>query len=112
MNRISNISKSQLLKLQKKYKTDDAIGGVFGITRQAVHQLRVKYGVLPVAGKYESRNQELTRLYLNGIQCAQLARKYRLSISQVFRILRVTKPVLPSSEVPVIRKRPRKPVRG
>ena len=34
------ITKSQLIKLQKKFKTDAAIGEQFGITRQAIHQLR------------------------------------------------------------------------
>ena len=44
---MARISKAQLLKLQKKFKTDAAIGEQFGITRQAVHQLRKSMGLNP-----------------------------------------------------------------
>ena len=38
---MAKINKSQLIKLQGKYVTDDAIGKLYGISRQAVHRLRI-----------------------------------------------------------------------
>ena len=39
-------SKSELIKLQKKLKTDAEIGKKFGMTRQAVHTMRKFSGIL------------------------------------------------------------------
>lgn len=39
---MSKISKQELIKLQITLVTDEAIGEKFGITRQAVHQMRKK----------------------------------------------------------------------
>jgi len=84
---MARISKSQLEKLQKKYKTDAAIGELFGITRQAVHQLRTKYGIDPVAQKHAARNQEIVTLFKNGTSGTKIADKYKLSVSQTYRII-------------------------
>ena len=84
---MAKISKSQLQKLQKKYQTDDAIGKLFGITRQAVHQLRNKYGIAPILDKHKERNAELCKLYKKGMPGTKLAKKYKLSISQTYRII-------------------------
>ncbi len=43
-------SKKELLKLQKKFKTDAAIGKNFGITRQYVQILRKRYDIPPIPG--------------------------------------------------------------
>lgn len=83
----TRISKSQLLKLQKKYHTDDAIGQLFGISRQAVHYLRKKYGIAPVDNKCEKRNQELMEEYNRGVAGTKLAKKYNLSVTQIYRII-------------------------
>jgi hypothetical protein len=85
---MARISKQQLIKLQAKYKTDDAIGRLFGITKQAVHQLRNKYGIMPVADKHEDRNREITKAYTAGMAGTKLAKKFKLSISQAYRIIR------------------------
>lgn len=85
---MARISKNQLLKLQKKYKTDESIGKIFGITRQAVHQLRVKYGVDPVADKHGERDGEVLKLYKSGIPGTRIAKRMRLSVSQTYRIIR------------------------
>jgi hypothetical protein len=87
---MARISKSQLEKLQKKYKTDDAIGELFGITRQAVHQLRAKYGIAAIRDKHAARNQELVTLFKNGTPGTRLANKYKLSVSQTYRIINET----------------------
>jgi Mn-containing catalase len=85
---MARISKQQLIKLQAKYKTDDAIGNLFGITRQAVHQLRNKYGICPLEDKHCERNQEITKAYKAGMPGTKLAKKFRMSVSQVYRIIR------------------------
>lgn len=41
-------SKEELIKLQKRFKTDKAIGAKFGITGQAVHLMRKSYGISPI----------------------------------------------------------------
>jgi DNA invertase Pin-like site-specific DNA recombinase len=88
---MARISRSQLEKLQKKYKTDEAIGKLFGISRQAVHQLRDKYGINPVRDKHRERNEEVRRLYGLGVSGISLAKKLRLSISQTYRIIGLPK---------------------
>lgn len=42
---MSNISKQELIQLQKTLGRDVAIGKKFGVTRQAVYQMRKKYGI-------------------------------------------------------------------
>jgi len=84
---MARISKGQLEKLQKKYKTDEAIGTLFGISRQAVHQLRNKYGIAPVRDKHAQRNAEMLREYARGVSGIKLARKFKLSTSQAYRII-------------------------
>jgi len=84
---MARISKGQLEKLQKKYKTDEAIGKLFRISRQAVHQLRIKYGIDPVGNKNAPRDQEIVRDYTQGASGIKLAQKYKLSISQTYRII-------------------------
>lgn len=89
--RMARISKGQLEKLQKKYRTDEAVGKLFGISRQAVHQLREKYGMGPVPDRHRARNDEVKKLYAGGISGIKLARKFRLSISQTYRIIGLPK---------------------
>ncbi len=43
-------SESELIKLQKKFKTDSEIGKTCGITRQAIHIMRKFYGIPPIPG--------------------------------------------------------------
>jgi predicted DNA-binding protein YlxM (UPF0122 family) len=83
---MARISKSQLIKLQKRYKTDDSIAALFGITRQAVHQLRKRYEVAPVTGKNDERDRLIARYYRDGMSGERLARQFALSLSQVYRI--------------------------
>jgi DNA invertase Pin-like site-specific DNA recombinase len=84
---MARISKGQLEKLQKKYKTDEAIGNLFGISRQAVHQLRTKYDIAAVKDKHAERNQDIVRQYQHGTSGTKLAKKFKLSISQAYRII-------------------------
>ncbi len=89
---MARIGNQQLIKLQAKYKTDDAIGNLFGITRQAVHQLRIKYGIGAVEDKHAERNREIVRAYKSGMPGTKLARRFKLSVSQAYRIIRGEEP--------------------
>jgi DNA invertase Pin-like site-specific DNA recombinase len=82
------ISKSELVKLQKTAKTDEAIGKKFGISRQAVHQLRVKYGIKANTAKNAERNDKISRLYKSGKTGIVIAKILGMSVSQVYRIIR------------------------
>jgi hypothetical protein len=84
---MARISKAQLIKLQKKLTTDAAIGEQFGITRQAVHQLRKKYGIDSSLADNPERNAEIVAMYKGGASGTALAKKYKLSISQTYRII-------------------------
>ena len=85
--RMAKISKSEMARLQKILKTDAAIGKKFGITRQAVHQLRRKYGIESNTAKNVERNKKILSLNKGGKTGTQIAQKYGLSISQTYRII-------------------------
>ena len=85
---MAGIAKEQLVKLQKKYKTDEAIGETHGVTRQAIHQLRVKYGIKPLSDKHKERDADVLRMYKNGTVGTAIARKFGLSVSQTYRIIK------------------------
>jgi Mor family transcriptional regulator len=88
---MATITKAQLEKLQKKLVTDAAIGAQFGITRQAVHQLRKKFGLESSLRDNPQRNQEIIKGYESGESGTALAKKYKLSISQTYRIINENK---------------------
>ncbi len=81
------ISKQALVALQKTLKTDAAIGAKYGITRQAVHQLRKKYGLDYNRNKNTIRNKEIAALFNKGVSGTRVAQKLKLSASQIYRIL-------------------------
>jgi len=84
---MAKISKQQLIKLQKTLKTDAAIGSEFGITRQAVHQLRRKYGIEANRAKNIERNKKILAAYKKGKSGLDIAKDIGLSVSQVYRII-------------------------
>jgi Mor family transcriptional regulator len=88
---MATITKAQLEKLQKKLVTDAAIGAQFGITRQAVHQLRKKFGLESSLRDNPQRNHEIVKAYESGQSGTALAKKYKLSISQTYRIINENK---------------------
>lgn len=87
---MARISKAQLVKLQKKFKTDAAIGEQFGITRQAVHQLRKKFELESSLIDNPERNAEIIAAYQKGASGTTIAKKFDLSISQTYRIINGT----------------------
>jgi hypothetical protein len=84
---MARITKSQLIQLQKKLKRDAAIGEKFGITRQAVHQLRKKYGIGSVIESNPARNKDIVGQYNGGKSVSAIAKKNDLSISYTYRII-------------------------
>jgi Mor family transcriptional regulator len=85
---MARISKSELIKLQKKYVTDEAIGKKVGITRQAIHQLRGKYGIKSSISDNPKRNAKIIAAYKKGIVGPAIAKKFGLSVSQTYNVLR------------------------
>jgi DNA invertase Pin-like site-specific DNA recombinase len=81
------LNKNQLIALQKKLGTDEAIGKKFRVTRQAIHQLRKKYGIASNYAKNPKRNANIVALYKKGTAGTALAQKFGLSVSQAYRII-------------------------
>jgi DNA invertase Pin-like site-specific DNA recombinase len=81
------VSKTELIKLQKQLGTDDAIGKKFKVTRQAIHQLRKKYGIPSSYAGNPERNGKIISLYKKGSSGTDIAKKLDLSVSQVYRII-------------------------
>ena len=90
---MARISKAQLVKLQTKLTTDAKIGELFGITRQAVHQLRKKYGIDSSIADNPERNEKIVKLYLAGTSGTALAKKFDLSVSQTYRVINEAKAI-------------------
>lgn len=88
---MAKITKAQLAKLQKKHKTDAAIGELFGITRQAVHQMRKKYGIDSSIVDNPQRNADIVKAYDSGASGTALSKKFDLSVSQTYRIINEAK---------------------
>jgi hypothetical protein len=87
---MATISKAELIRLQKKFKTDARIGEEFGITRQAIHQLRKKYGIESRTAGNTERNKEIVESRDAGQSVESLAKKFSLSIPQTYRIIKET----------------------
>jgi Mor family transcriptional regulator len=81
------VSKSDLIKLQKTLVTDEAIGKKFKVTRQAIHQLRKKYGIASSYVGNPERNEKVISLYKKGTSGVDIAKKFDLSVSQTYRII-------------------------
>jgi DNA invertase Pin-like site-specific DNA recombinase len=88
---MARINKGQLIKLQRKYCTDAKIGDLYGITRQAVHQLRKKYGIDSSIADNPERNAKIVKLYKAGTSGTALAKKFDLSVSQTYRVINEAK---------------------
>jgi len=85
---MARVSKQEILVLQKKFSTDAGIGKQFGISRQAIHQLRIKYGIKPNTAKNKERNQKIAALYKNGKTGIEIGKTLDMSVSQVYRIIK------------------------
>jgi Mor family transcriptional regulator len=81
------ITKARFIQLQKKLKTDAAIARKFNITRQAIYQIREKYGIKSSVADNPERNAKIISLYKKGSTGTELAKKFELSSGHVYKIL-------------------------
>lgn len=88
---MARVTKAQLIKLQKKYKTDEKIAKHLGITRQAVHQTRNWYGIPSNLAENPERNEKIIKAYNSGLSGVKIAKKIGLSFSQTYRIINESK---------------------
>lgn len=95
----AKITKQELIKLQKSLVTDEAIGKKFHITRQAVHQMRKKYGIESNYADNPKRNAAIVAAFKKGMAGMDIAEKNGLSVSQTYRII---------NEVGALKKKPAK----
>lgn len=85
---LSGLTIQEFSALQKQLKTDQAIGDLFGVTRQAVHQMRKKLDIESSIANNPDRDRLIKVDFNSGISAADLTRKYNMSISQIYRILK------------------------
>ncbi|HUI91979.1 MAG TPA: helix-turn-helix domain-containing protein [Chitinivibrionales bacterium] len=84
---MAKLSKVEVIHLQKKYGTDEAIGKKLGITRQAVEQWRKKYGIDSRWARNPDRNKKMVALYKAGRSGTEIAAKFGMSVSQTYRLI-------------------------
>lgn len=87
------IDKATLKKLKKKLGSDTLIGKKFGITRQAVHQLRVKYGIAAPTTDTRKRDKAILKAYKKFGHGPTVAQKFGLSEPRVYAIIRKARKV-------------------
>jgi DNA invertase Pin-like site-specific DNA recombinase len=88
-------TQKQLLSLQKKFKTDNAIGMQYGVTGSTVLRWRKKYGIKSLREFRETRNYQIKKLFKAGLSAVELAVKFKLSTSTVQRVTRGYKHIQP-----------------
>ena len=83
----TKITKTLLLRLQKKFKTDRIIGEFLGgVTRQYVKQCRDYFGI-GTSRKYDEVAAFVKKEYKKGKHVKQIAKKLNLSVSQIYRYI-------------------------
>jgi DNA-directed RNA polymerase specialized sigma subunit len=83
--RMAIANKTELSKLLKKLGTDETVAKKFKVTRQAIHQLRNKYGIESRWAKNPERNKKIIAMYKAGKTGTEIAGKLGLSVSQTYR---------------------------
>lgn len=83
-------AKRAFKEIQHQLITDEAIGEMYGITRQAVYASRKRLGI-PASDKYTKRNAMIIAKYVRGVSVVHIAQSEGISISQVYRIVRKNK---------------------
>jgi len=81
-------NKTEMLSLQKKFGADQEIGDHFSVSRQAIHQLRNKFGVPAISDLNKERNLTIKKMRKSGRSAESISNRYGLSISQVYRIFK------------------------
>jgi DNA-directed RNA polymerase specialized sigma subunit len=88
MPKKTTVTKFQLTSLQSEHGSDAEIGKVLKISRQAVHQLRKKYGIESTRSDQELRNNDIMSAYEKGKTGIEIGSKLDISASQVYRIIK------------------------
>ncbi len=83
-------SRAELIRLRKKFKTDAAIGRKFHISRQYVYRMRKGYAIPSGLADTGGRNKKIIALYKKGVFGRAIAKKFGLSYSMIYRIIRNT----------------------
>jgi len=86
--RINEITKDDLIVLQKDLKKDQEIAKQLKCTRQYVHHLRNNLGIPSPRKKLKSRNQKILELHKSRISGISIAKKFNLSINHVYKIIK------------------------
>ena len=84
---MARVSRGELIRLQKLHGSDDAIAELFGISRQAVYQWRMRCGIPSRLQDIRKRNREIARLYREGRPVDRIAARYKLAEHSVYRIV-------------------------
>lgn len=84
---MASMSREQLLQLQKKYGSDQSIATRVGVTRQAIYKLRKQYEISAIQDHHDRRNREIVHLHEAGIAPMKLAVRFKLSLTQIYRII-------------------------
>lgn len=84
---MAGLTKKKLQTYVNKGMTDCMIGEMFGVTRQAVHQLRKRMGIASRTEVNEKRNAKMSAAYNRGWTVRRISEKFDVSISQTYRIL-------------------------
>jgi hypothetical protein len=87
---LSGITKSKFNKLRKSIGSDKGIGRKYGVTRQAIYNLRVRLNIPPTRtpDSLEKRNIKICADFKKGIPVLVLAKKYKLTVVYVYFLRR------------------------
>ena len=86
--RINEITKEDLIVLQKDLKKDQEIAKQLNCTRQYVHHLRNNLGVPSPRKKIKSRNQRILEFHKSRMSGMSIAKKFNLSINHIYKIIK------------------------
>lgn len=86
-NKKLKLTRKELAQFVTSGWTDTRIGLRYGVSRQAVAQMRWKCQIPSNLKKLEKRNREIIALYESGTTGPGIQKIYKLSLSQIYRIL-------------------------
>jgi len=85
---LKKLDKEFIVEKLKENWTDEAIGHLFGISRQAVSQFRKRWDIKTINNRCFERNREILRLREAGTSIKAIANKFDRSVFQIYRIIR------------------------
>ena len=91
MDKLSKLSRNDFLTLRKTFKSDAKLAEKLSCTRQYIARLRKKFGIPNTRSNIQERNEEILMSYKSMDSGIDIAKKFRLSISQIYKIIRDAK---------------------